>query len=342
MKKVFYLLTVFFLCVAIALGVMFVSWLSTPLSLTEEKSVLVVEPGASLHSVSQELALQGAIKWPRLLVLLGRLRDQTNIKVGEYELVSGVGPEEFLDMLNDGDVIHYSVTLIEGKTFNEALVDLKQEESLVPTLVDKDAIADFLSQLDLPNENPEGWFFPDTYHFVKGESDADILIRAHNRLRDVLSTEWEGRASNLPYENAYEALIMASIIEKETGTPSEREQIAGVFVRRLEKNMRLQTDPTVIYGLGDKYNGNIRRSHLRQATPYNTYVIKGLPPTPIAMVGREAIYAALHPAEGEALYFVAKGDGSHHFSATLEEHNNAVQEYQVRKRVENYQSAPQN
>ncbi len=191
------------------------------------------------------------------------------------------------------------------------------------------------------SETPlEGWIYPDTYSYTKGTRDIDVLRRAYQRMQQVLAEEWEARSQPLPLSSPYEALILASIVEKETGAPEERAAIAGVFVRRLQKNMRLQTDPTVIYGMGDNYRGNIRRSDLTRYTPYNTYKIDGLPPTPIANPGREAIHASLHPAPGKALYFVAKGDGRHQFSATLVEHNRAVQVYQKRQRRQDYRSSP--
>lgn len=196
-----------------------------------------------------------------------------------------------------------------------------------------------MRELGQANVHPEGRFFPDTYNFVRGQSDLDILRQANQRLQQVLAEEWAERADDLPYKNSDEALIMASIIEKETGVAHEREEISGVFNRRLKIGMLLQTDPTVIYGMGDNYTGKITRADLRRPTPYNTYVIAGLPPTPIAMVGREAIYAALHPKAGKSLYFVARGDGSHVFSNTLAEHNKAVREYQIKRRAD-YRSSP--
>jgi UPF0755 protein len=193
-------------------------------------------------------------------------------------------------------------------------------------------------KLELAGTHYEGQFLPDTYHFPKNLTDVEFLKRAYSAMQTVLKEEWDNRAVGLSYKNSYEALIMASIIEKETGQASEREQISGVFVRRLEKRMRLQTDPTVIYGMGDKYKGNIRKRDLLRDTPYNTYRRHGLPPTPIALPGRDAIHAALHPAESDALYFVARGDGSHQFSATLKEHNNAVIKYQLKGRVRSFSS----
>ncbi len=188
-------------------------------------------------------------------------------------------------------------------------------------------------------QHPEGWFFPDTYMFSGSETDLDILKRAYSRMVRVLDEEWENREQGLPYNSPYEALIMASIVERETGVAHERQEVAGVFVRRLHKGMRLQTDPTVIYGMGDDYDGRIRTRDLRAYTPYNTYRIDGLPPTPIALPGRDSVHAALHPADGDALFFVARGDGSHKFSRTLAEHQKAVREFQLNRR-EDYRSFP--
>jgi UPF0755 protein len=186
---------------------------------------------------------------------------------------------------------------------------------------------------------PEGRFFPDTYRYVRGMSDIELLKTAYDRLDEVLAKEWEQRAADAPYTEPYQALIMASLVEKETGVPQERGQIAGVFVRRMAMGMLLQTDPTVIYGLGDRYSGKLTRAHLKEATPYNTYMNAGLPPTPISMVGREAIHAALNPVEGNSLYFVARGDGTHVFSDDLDGHNNAVKEFQLKRRAD-YRSSP--
>jgi UPF0755 protein len=221
--------------------------------------------------------------------------------------------------------------VVEGWTFQQLLDALRENEAIRQTLTDRDGAA-IMAQLGKPDLHPEGQFAPDTYRFPRGTSDLEFLRRAHNTLQEWLDSAWRERAEDLPYDSAYDALIMASIIEKETGLASEREAIAGVFVRRLKRTMRLQTDPTVIYGMGSAYNGNIRRADLRRDTPYNTYTRHGLPPTPIALPGRESLHAALHPAEGDALYFVAKGDGSHQFSATLEEHLDAVRLYQLRRR----------
>jgi len=317
-------------------------WLSQPIGFPEQGYSYFVEPGSSLTRTALNLNAEGYIEFPILLSRYARLVNKTDVRAGEYLFSEGETPLSFLGKLQKGDVVDYPITLIEGWTFKQALEHLHKQEKIKSTLIDEKSLSDFFSHLALENEHPEGWFFPDTYHFIAGMSDREILEQAHRRMRDVLATEWAKRVGELPYASPYEALIMASIVERETGLLSEREQIAGVFVRRLENKMRLQTDPTVIYGLGDQFSGNIRRKHLKQATPYNTYVIKGLPPTPIALPGKESIFAALHPDDGTALYFVAKGDGSHQFSATLEDHNRAVRRYQIFRRAKNYQSKPEN
>ncbi|MNZ91396.1 putative aminodeoxychorismate lyase [compost metagenome] len=235
-------------------------------------------------------------------------------------------------------MVQYSLTLVEGWSFRQLRAALAGQERLEQTLAGLDD-ATLMQRLGLDGQHPEGRFFPDTYRYVRGMRDIDLLRQAHERLESVLDEEWRQRAEDLPYREPYQALIMASLVEKETGAAEERDEIAGVFVRRLRAGMLLQTDPTVIYGLGERYAGNLTRAHLREPTPYNTYVHAGLPPTPIAMVGREAIHAALHPAAGDSLYFVARGDGTHVFSRSLDEHNRAVREFQLKRR-EDYRSSP--
>ena len=315
------------------------TYLNTPLSGEKEPQIIIVPSGANLTTVSTQLADQGLLTQPKLFVTYARLTHQTAIRVGEYQFNTGDTPRKLLELLMTGKVIQYQLTIPEGLRFREWLPLLAGQSKLIHQLTGL-SNSEILQHLGLDIEHPEGWFFPDTYLYSSGDSDRDILIRAHTRMSEILEEEWRNRATDLPYNSAYEALVLASIIEKETGVGSERGEIAGVFVRRLKKGMRLQTDPTVIYGLGDQYRGNITRRHLKQPTAYNTYMIKGLPPTPIAMPGREAVHAALHPLAGDTLYFVAKGDGSHFFSATLEEHLKAVRRYQL-KRKPNYRSSPE-
>ncbi len=288
-----------------------------------------IRPGTRLRTLAERLTDEGLISDPYFFIALAyqkRLQDQ--IKAGEYALADGMRPLDLLTMFASGRSVQYPVTLIEGRTFREAVESLADNEILDHELTGL-SDAELMQRLGIEDEHPEGWLFPDTYLVSRNSTDVEVLKRAHARMKQVLSEEWEARAEDLPIETPYEALILASIIEKETGLAEERPDIAGVFVRRLQKGMRLQTDPTVIYGMGDDYDGNIRRADLRRATPYNTYVIDALPPTPIALPGREAIHAALQPAPGDALFFVARGDGSHHFSATLKEHNCAVRQYQL-------------
>lgn len=313
-------------------------WLNSPLELPPEGRVYELQTGETLGHLAAHLEQDGVLRHARALRLYARLSDATQVQAGEYRLEPDTSPLELLDMLNRGDAILHQVTLVEGWTFDQAVAALHAQDNIRALLKDRTPDQQ-LELLGLDIEHPEGWFFPDSYRYVSGTSDVDILRGAHRRMGTLLAQLWQERAEDLPYDSPYEALIMASIIERETGAPWERQDIAGVFVRRLQIGMRLQTDPTVIYGMGSDYRGRITRQDLRTPTPYNTYTISGLPPTPIALPGRDALFAALNPADGEALYFVARGDGTHAFSRTLEEHNRAVREYQLQRR-EGYRSTP--
>jgi len=314
-------------------------YLSQPLELTEQ--TIEITPGIGFSQISAQLQQRDIISNPLIWKLYARITAKaTRVQAGEYQLEAGITPFGLLDKMVRGDVIQHQITLVEGWSFTQLLQALAADNKLEHQLAELER-SDIMAKLGKPDEHPEGRFFPDSYQFTSGTTDVDILQRAYQRLSVILDEEWLQRDKGLPYKAAYDALIMASIVEKETGQAHERAEIAGVFVRRLQKGMRLQTDPTVIYGLGASYKGNIKRKHLKQPTPYNTYIIRGLPPTPIAMVGREAIHAALHPKPGKSLYFVAKGDGSHFFSDTLEQHNRAVRRYQIQRRAEQYRSTPQ-
>jgi len=251
------------------------------------------------------------------------------LHAGEYALAPGLTPREFLRRLAAGEVVQHRFTIVDGWTFRQLRVALAAEAGLQQTLPGQSDTA-IAERLGIADGHPEGWFLPETYAWVKGEADFDVLERAHQAMRKTLEAAWARRAPAVTLASPYEALILASIVEKETGVPAERPLIAGVFLRRLKFGMRLQTDPTVIYGIGDAYDGNIRRRDLETDTPWNTYTRDGLPPTPIALPGKPALEAVMHPAPGDALYFVARGDGSHAFSATLAEHNRAVRKYQLR------------
>lgn len=293
---------------------------------------IVVQPGSGITDLARVLTRRGILSQPYYLIWLARWEGKaTHIQAGEYELPVGLTPRALLDRLVQGKVKQYSLTLIEGWRYAEVMAALQRAPALEHRLGGLSS-AQVMAALGEPEQHPEGRFFPDTYRYQRGMTDRSILRRAYHRMAQRLSAEWAGRQDNLPYGSPYEALIMASIIEKETGLASERSAIAGVFVRRLGLGMRLQSDPTVIYGLGTNFDGNLRRADLRADAPYNTYVKTGLPPTPIAMPGGGSLRAALHPAPGDALYFVARGDGSHEFSATLQQHNLAVRRYQLRSR----------
>lgn len=330
------ILTFFILLVLIFSGITWYLWngfqefIQQPLGLEQE---LDVEKGTSAYSLGRKWQEEDVIEQFYYYQLLLKLKPELrSIKAGNYKITSDMTAVDVLQKLVAGDVIKYQFSVIEGSNIYELLVALQENSELVHEIDYGQEYSDiFKSMKFVGQSHPEGMFYADTYQFIKGDSDLDILKRAYDRLLAILDQEWSGRADGLPYETPYQALIMASIIEKETAVPAERPEISGVFVRRLAKNMLLQTDPTIIYGLLPEFDGNIRRNDIRNPHPWNTYVHRGLPPTPIAMVGREAIQAALNPKPGETLYFVAKGDGSHHFSKTLEEHNRAVRKYQLNR-----------
>jgi UPF0755 protein len=302
----------------------------TPIALGSESVTLDIPRGTSLQSLSRDLTERGWLDHPWFFMAMAKLDGSaTQIKAGEFAVPDGITPRELLALLRSGRVVQHAITLVEGWTFREVLTTVRGDARLVHELGDDATPELVMERLERPGQHPEGRFFPDTYYFTRGTSELAILRRAYQAMERILAEEWATRSEDLPITTPDEALILASIVEKETGLASERPEIAGVFIRRLRIGMRLQTDPTVIYGLGEAFDGNLRRADLRGDTPYNTYTRDGLPPTPIALPGREAIHAVLHPADGDALYFVARGDGSHQFSATLAEHNRAVRKYQL-------------
>lgn len=314
------------------------SALEQPLNISQEQ-LLDVPKGTTPTRTFYRLEADGIIKDAFWLRVYWRFNlNRQPLHKGEYRMQPGMTVEGLIDEWKRGDIVQYSLTLVEGWNFHQVRAALAKDEKLEQTL---NGLSDseVMDKLGHTGIFPEGRFFPDTYRFVRGMSDVELLKKAYDRLDEVLAKEWEQRAADVPYTEPYQALIMASLVEKETGVPQERGQIAGVFVRRMAMGMLLQTDPTVIYGLGERYSGKLTRAHLKEATPYNTYMISGLPPTPIAMVGREAIHAALNPVAGNSLYFVARGDGSHVFSDDLEAHNNAVREFQLKRRSD-YRSSP--
>jgi len=308
-------------------------FLSKPLVSDQGFLVLNIEKGTSLSELSEELTELGLFEHPYLFMVLAYHEGKAaTIKAGEYKLASGIRPPELLELVTSDKVMQHAFTLVEGWTYRRLLAAMAKDKRLEHLLGDNPSAQEIMTRLGHPEEHPEGRFLPETYHFTKGTSDLDILRRAYETMQQILKQEWAQRDGDLPLENPYDALILASIVEKEAGLAAELPVIAGVFIRRLNQGMKLQADPTVIYELGDRFDGDITRAHLRQNTPYNTYVHKGLPPTPIALPGRTAIHGVLHPQAGDALFFVAKGDGSHHFSTTLAEHNRAVRRYQHKKR----------
>lgn len=308
---------------------------NAPLPLASADTTIDVARGASYPLIVAELrrdglaggGLRDGLYWRALgreLGVAGRLH------AGEYALPQGITPRELLRKMAAGEVVQHRFTIVDGWTFRQLRLALATETDLVQTLPGT-SDEDIATRVGIDDGKAEGWFLPETYAFVKGESDFDVLKRAHAAMQKTLDKLWAARASDTNLDTPYQALILASIVERETAQPSERPLIAGVFARRLKFHMRLQTDPTVIYGMGGSYNGNIRRTDLETDTPYNTYTRDGLPPTPIALPGAVAIEAALHPTPGDALYFVARGDGSHEFSPTLDAHNRAVQKFQLHR-----------
>ncbi len=303
-------------------------WIDRPLETTAGPVDLTIEPGTSARRIADQVALAGVRVWPNLLYLWFRWSGQSrSIQAGSYEFLPGITPRALLSKIVNGEQSLRSVTLVEGWTFRQLRAALASAAELTN---DSASLSDgaIMDKLGYPGNHPEGRFFPATYSYAKRSSDLQLLQRALREMDRQLNSAWAQRAADSPLKTAQEALILASIVEKETGLAGDRDRIAGVFVNRLRLGMRLQTDPTVIYGLGAAFDGNLRKKDLQNDTPWNTYTRTGLPPTPIAMPGRDALRAVVAPAQTDALYFVARGDGSSEFSRTLAEHNRAVNKYQ--------------
>lgn len=332
MMKRIKLLFWFFLLGVIGLVAWFAYYVVTPLHLQPKSQEITIEPKSSLRSVANQLVAQGVLLEPWRFILLAKMfKKEALLQSGNYTLNKNISPYQLLLSLNNGKTTQGNITFIEGRTFDKILEKLAKNDAVKQTITGwtEEEILRFLGS---EYKVAEGLFFPDTFYFDRGTTDLQILQRSYTAMQTKLERAWQNRAENLPYQTPYQALIMASIIEKETGKASERPMIAGVFINRLRIGMRLQTDPTVIYGIGKSYDGNIRKKDLLTDTPYNTYTRSGLPPTPIAMPGMAAIEAALHPADTKALYFVGKGDGSHVFSTNLVAHTQAVNKYQLKQK----------
>lgn len=341
--RTFILLIILLLTAAGSGGYWFYEYrLQTPLPLLNDWHY-TLSPKTNLSQVAIDLIDKELLSYPAALtwVTLARLQGRAHqIKAGIYTIPVKTTPQEFLDILIKGKTSQNTLTIPEGWNFRQLVAALHNNQQLVHTLEGLND-TDIMARLGLSNQHPEGLFYPDTYYFPKGTTDLAFLQRAYEMMQAELTAAWAKRSSDLPFKKPYEALILASIVEKETGKAQERPLIAGVFVRRLKTGMRLQTDPTVIYALGTAFDGNIRKEDLNVDSPYNTYRNKGLPPTPIALPGRDALLAAVKPADGDSLYFVAKGDGSHYFSSTLSEHECAVLEYQLKNKApERYKKTP--
>ncbi len=309
-----------------------------PLTFGEE--TFMVQPGSTLKGVARRLSESRVLSEPHTFLLIATLSGRRqSLKTGEYRFQTGMSASSVLDHLAKGRVVEHPFVIVEGWNIRQVLAALQQAPRLEQTLKGLTP-AQVMAKLGYPGQHPEGRFFPDTYRYTGGQTDVAVLQRAYRRMEERLAREWEGRRADVPLRTPYEALILASIVEKETGRAEERPMIAGAFINRLRINMKLQTDPTVIYGLGERFDGNLRKRDLLTDTPYNSYTRKGLPPTPIAMPGGEALRATLHPADTRALYFVSRGDGSHVFSDNLSDHNQAVIKYQLKGRARPFSSYP--
>lgn len=324
----------------IVLTAYFKDYAQRPLSADQEQVKLVIVPGTSFREVTRQLHEAGIISdrwsWDTFARISGAAHD---IKAGEYLLATTLSPQELLHKLVHGEGTQFAVTVIEGSTFGQLWEAVQKNDKITKTV---SSPQELLTRLDLKSSHPEGWFFPDTYRFSPGVSDVQFFRHLAEHMQSVLDEEWTRKKPELPIRTREEALILASIIEKETTVEYERAMISAVFTTRLKRGMRLQADPTVIYGMGEAYDGNIRRKDLKMDTPYNTYIHKGLPPTPIALPGRASIAAALNPADSEMMFFVAKRDGTHHFSSTYSEHRKAVIRYQLKGCKNCYGRSPGN
>jgi len=319
------------LLVSLAAGALVITHrlLNQPMKLPPAGYALDVPVGTSLRRLAGRLGAQGVLGYPRMLTAYGRVTGLADeVKAGEYEIPAGTTPRQLLQQLVEGRVKLHSLTIVEGWTTRDVMRAIRNNPAIRQTLDDVHGKA-LARALDLPSAEPEGWFFPDTYRFPRHTTDREILAMANTRMTIALEQAWAGRQLDLPLRSAYDALILASIVEKETGLDRERPQIAGVLIRRLKSGMRLQTDPTVIYGLGEEFDGDLTRRQLTKDSPYNTYTRTGLPPSPISLPGESSLLAAVHPDKSESLYFVSSGDddGSHVFSATLRAHNAAVRRF---------------
>ncbi|MFZ6772511.1 endolytic transglycosylase MltG [Undibacterium sp. SXout7W] len=328
MKKLFLMLIVMPVLIGLTAAAGFMYWSSQPVFIGDTAIEFTIRPGSGVRSLSHQLQESGLPVQPLMFEILARLSGKASrLKAGSYELESGKTPVELLEKIANGEFSQGTLAIIEGWTFSQ----MRKAVDAHPALQhDTKGVSDveLLKKIGVPYQAAEGLFFPDTYLFAKGSSDLQLYQQAYAMMSKRLDDAWATRSSGLPYKNAYEVLIMASIVEKETGQKSERSLISAVFSNRLKTGMLLQTDPTVIYGMGDAYQGKIYKRDLLTDTPYNTYTRAGLPPTPIALPGLASLTAAANPARSDALYFVARGDGSSHFSTNLSEHNQAVNKYQ--------------